>query len=301
MSNFSGIFAVVVTYHPNLAVLSELLERVSSQVDQIVVVDNGSELNLASWWHSKQSACPGKIIMLGQNYGIAKAQNTGIQFAKLCNAKFVLLLDQDSMPMVDMAQKLYLAHTRLVDSGVRVAAVGPRYIDERSPDRPSFSRISGLRLHRLACRSNNDIFLVDFVIASGSLISMQTLETVGNMCEPFFIDQVDIEWGLRAQSLGYQSYGVCAAVMKHALGETPLSIFGLRMLNHGPLRHYYIFRNAIRLLFRSNTPLGWRMRFLRVIISRMVIYPLFVAPRLRYLSMMSLGIWHGLIGRMGML
>lgn len=38
--------AVIVTYHPALDVLGELVERLTNQVDAVLIVDNGSDEDL---------------------------------------------------------------------------------------------------------------------------------------------------------------------------------------------------------------------------------------------------------------
>ena len=103
------------------------------------------------------------------------------------------------------------------------------------------------------------------------------------------------------KSLGYRSFGACNAVMAHSLGEDPLVFLGRKFLNHNPLRHYYIFRNAVWLISKKYVSIGWKLRFTMVILIRYLLYPLWVTPRFTYLKMMTLGIWHGLIGRMGKL
>lgn len=297
--NFSReVSAIIVTYHPQLATLAALLRTLAQQVSRILVVDNGQSIAVRNLVEGTQGLNADYLDLEG-NLGIATAQNAGIHWARNQGAKFVIFFDQDSLPAEDMVTNLLTIHDKLVASGRQVAAVGPRYLDERNPGRVVFSQMNGFHLIKYPCPEGNVIFPVDFVISSGAMIAISTLDAVGEMYEPFFIDQVDIEWGLRAKAMGYQSFGVCLATMQHALGGEPLKVLGFSMLNHGPLRHYYIFRNAFYLLFKSYTPIGWRVRFLRVIVTRLFIYPVLVAPRMRYLSMMLMGLWHGLIGRMG--
>jgi rhamnosyltransferase len=119
------------------------------------------------------------------------------------------------------------------------------------------------------------------------------------MMDCLFIDHVDIEWGFTAKSFGYQSYGVCAATMRHSLGENPIGFMGRKILHHGPLRHYYIFRNAAWLLFKPYVPLGWKLLLIRMLVPRMGFYALMASSHLSHIKMMTLGIWHGLFGPMG--
>jgi len=290
------IIAIVVTFHPDFNALGALLDILNSQVNSIVVVDNCSGIDFHNWFNKFYSQ---KVhgIFLAENTGVATAQNTGITWAKTQEADAVVLFDQDSLPEQDMINDLTVALKNEQAKGNKIAAVGPKYIDERNIDRPSFSRLAGIRLTKVL--HEQELVPSDFIIASGSLIPTCTLDEVGMMNDEFFIDQIDIEWCLRAKAYGYQSYGVCTTSMQHNLGEEPLNFFGFKLLHHSPLRHYYIFRNAIRLLFKPYIPLGWKLIFIRTLLLRFFLYSLFVEPRLKYCKMMAKGVWHGLKGRMG--
>ncbi|MEI6706182.1 MAG: glycosyltransferase family 2 protein [Methylococcales bacterium] len=300
---YNNVSVVLVTYNPNKDSLQVVIQAISDQVSNIFIVDNGSS-NFSSDWFDKFKSCQmsEKLHVLPQeeNLGIAAAQNIGIKQAMKLDADFVLLLDQDSIPDFNMVKELISVMDEKSSEGYKIAAVGAHYVDERNTDRSSFSRLSGMCLVKENPVSNR-VVLTDFVISSGSLISLKTLHSVGYMNEALFIDQVDIEWGLRAKSLGYQSFGSCNAVMAHSLGEEPLVFLGRKFLNHNPLRHYYIFRNAVWLISKKYVSIGWKVRFAIVILIRYFLYPLWVTPRFTYLKMMTLGIWHGLIGRMGKL
>lgn len=292
------IVAVVVTYQPGFIALARLLDAIKHQVRQVIVIDNGSSVDVNAFLSERNDPSV-HCLCLGDNRGVAAAQNTGIAWAREQGADFVILFDQDSIPDPGMVALLHRSYQRKLDEGFQVAAVGPRYVDERNRKRASFSRLSKMRIVTETQSISGETVLADFVISSGSLISLEALRCIGYMNEAFFIDQIDCEWCLRAKSKGYQSFGVYDAVMIHSLGEAPLTILGRKLLNHSPLRHYYIFRNAIWLICRSYTPLGWRLYFARMILVRYLLYPLWVAPRFAYFNMMTKGLWHGLTGRMG--
>lgn len=122
-----------------------------------------------------------------------------------------------------------------------------------------------------------------------------------DMRDDFFIDYVDIEWGLRAKTLGFQSFGVCGAMMAHDLGDEPIEFFGKRYPLHSPLRHYYHFRNAVWMYRRGWLPIQWRLVDGWRLLLKLGFYTLFAKPRLQRLKMMTRGVVHGLIGRMGRL
>ena len=298
------IIAVIVTFHPELNHLDKLINELKSQVDQIVVVDNGSGNEFLE--HTKiQSALPEnvkvKILYLGENFGIAIAQNKGIEWARSQNAKYVILFDQDSLPHKGMVTKLEGAAEEMRASGCKVASVGPRYVDDRQDNPPPFIRVSGLHQIRCQCENADSIVEVDYLIASGCLIPLDSLNVVGFMKDELFIDFVDIEWGLRAKSKGFQNFGVCSAIMNHSLGGEPINIFGRKIASHSPLRHYYHFRNAIWLCRQSWLPINWKIVSIKGLVLKFVVYGTLPKPSWSQFKMMLLGIWHGLTGKMGKL
>ena len=293
--------AVVVTLNPERQRFEEQAQRLRLQVDQAIVVDNGSAPATLAWLRPLAAAWPGQmqLLELGSNLGIAAAQNRGIEKALADGAGRILLMDHDSLPEPDMVSKLAAALGRLRAQGNRVAAVGPRYLDPRQNNPPPFIRVQGGRLHRLPCPDSNTVQAVDYLIASGSLIPARAFSIAGLMNEGLFIDYVDIEWGLRAQQRGLRSFGICAAQMDHDLGEEPIVVLGHALPNHSATRHYYLFRNAVWLYRYSTVPLGWKLVDIRRLMLRLGFYSLFARPRLAHLRAMFGGMWDGFRGVTG--
>jgi len=244
---------------------------------------------------------PLKVIPFGENLGIARAQNEGIQAARQNGADYVILFDQDSAPASDMVAQLLAAAKRQAAQGIKVAGVGPNYLDSRQGNPPPFIKVSGLRVHRQLCTSPDAVVEVDYLIASGCLIPMCTIDEVGGMRDDFFIDYVDIEWGLRAKTKGFQSFGACGAIMAHDLGDEPIEFLGKRYPLHSPLRHYYHFRNAVWMYRQGWLPINWRLADGWRLLLKFGFYTLFAKHRLQHLKMMAKGVMHGMVGRMGRL
>lgn len=294
------IVAIIVTHHPKWGELQKLLFAALPQFDQIIIVDNGSnsdEIKLMTEFASHYSI---ELCALGENLGIAAAQNMGIHQAKALSAQYVVLFDQDSVPAPDMVQKLLQAHCLKEAQGIKVAAVGPVYFGlNRNESTKPFVNIQGFSLIRQDERSTENIVPVSHVIASGCLISMNCMDVVGLMQENLFIDYVDIEWAYRAKSLGFASFGVCNAFMQHGLGEQRMRFLGKNFLFHNPMRHYYQFRNGIWLnhqpyLSRKHR-IGESFRLLR----RFICCALLARPYGENLKMLFKGVLHGLTGRLG--
>jgi rhamnosyltransferase len=294
----NSVVAVVVTYHPELFVLQKLLEGLNGQVQSIVIVDNGtSELVLQRMQDHIPASCT--VIRLGRNQGIGAAQNVGIRYAKDAGATHVILFDHDSAPAPDMVERLLVCMNRIESGGVKVACVGPRYNDERQDNPPPFIQVKGISLTRRLVPEDGDAAEVDYLIASGCLIKIKALDEVGLMDEALFIDYVDIEWGQRARSLGWKNFGCFSALMQHSLGDDPIVFLGHAYPARSPLRHYYMFRNAVLLYKMPHIPLGWKIADGMRGVLRCGFYVLLAKPRLMHLRMIAKGIWHGCCGENG--
>jgi len=133
------IVAVVVTYHPEPARLSALLDVIGSQVESVIIVDNGSP-GMADWLGESAGARGCGLELLERNTGVAAAHNVGIAKARLARADAVLLLDQDSLPAANMVAELRRAFVALTTAGEVVGAVGPSQIDGRNGQPAPFVR-----------------------------------------------------------------------------------------------------------------------------------------------------------------
>ncbi len=291
----SRVCGVVVTYQPDLGPLTAMLERIAPQVNDLVIVDNGSATDLSALATNFNAT----LKPLGDNFGIAHAQNVGIAMAREHGADSVLLLDQDSLPAPDMVAKLIAAELKLRTDGKTVAAVGANYIDPRKGDTGCFPYRTGLRLKHRVNTGKETIVETDYLIASGSLTPMTVFDQVGDMVDELFIDYVDIEWGLRAREMGYISYGVFDAHMEHALGDDHIQFLWRRVPVHSAVRHYYQQRNAVWLIRQSWLPHIWTPILLFRMAYRLVFFTLAAPKRWTHSRMMLSGIWDGVRGRMG--
>ena len=236
----------------------------------------------------------------GANLGIATALNQGIERLIGAGCRSALLFDQDSEPsdelLVELPRTLASERTR----NYRVALVGPAYEDARLGGVAPFVRFGYLKLRRIQPEGVQPID-VDFLITSGSCVNLDVWRDIGPMDDALFIDFVDLEWCVRARSKGYSVLGAPALRLTHELGGEPVKVFGRSYPGHGPVRHYYLFRNAIALIRRAYVPWSWKSTELVKMPVRLAIYALFMQPRLAHLRLSLLGIWHGLTGRTGAL
>ena len=293
------IIAIIVAFFPEDKSLNQSIASLSKQCDSIIVVDNTpSPLNGKTAELLKDSEV--NLISLGKNFGIAYAQNIGLEAAMDANADFVLIMDQDSIPEKEMVAKLHSAFEN-THSNTLIAA-GSSYIDPRTNVR-SYFMVSRFGLP-FRYRSNNkkdskNIVDVAFLISSGTLISVPKLLEVGGMRSNYFIDHVDTEWCLRAKAKGFSLAGVLSASMEHSLGDKVKRVwlFYLRSVaHHSPLRDYYMYRNTVLMLRDVKIPFLWKCFVAFRLIPFATYFILFTKERALRIKCMSLGLKHGFAG-----
>lgn len=212
--------------------------------------------------------------------------------------------DQDSIPGEGMVRELIIAQERLALAGHRVGAVGPRCIDRHRRTEMPLIRFGWLGNKKIYCSENEktDGVEVDFLLASGSLITREALLIIGDMREDLFIDHVDTEWCFRARRAGFSLFGVCRATLSHALGDRLIRFrFPRRRIItvHPPVRLYYFMRNRLYLYFQAQTPARWITPDLFRFLGNLILFSAFVPPRATNLAMMARGVRDGLLRRLG--
>lgn len=292
--------AIIVVFNPERAQLLENLAAVAGQAENLIVVDNGCSDLL------RQDVCrryPGLVWRKAEgNLGVATAQNFGIEAARRLGAKQVLFLDQDSTVQPGMMAEIQRLWAELERGGARLGAIGPCYMDPACGLSAKLERRRVTGGDTTTAAAVDGCVEVDFLIASGSVVSLDALTEVGGMDSGLFIDHVDTDWCHRARALGFRLFGATRARMYHSLGERRQRIWLLRWRNvalHRPFRYYYIFRNSVLLYRRPSTPRGWVLKDAVRLAGIFVICGLCNRPRLKTFSAMLHGLADGLRGRSG--
>ncbi len=257
MKKTTNVGVVVISFNPEIENLKNLINQLLIYKNiSVYVVDNASSFNVDVGIQDERL----KLIKLKENTGIAKAQNVGIDYAEKNNAEYIVFFDQDSTIPDNFINDLMFDYKQLEIQGLKIGAIGPRFMDERfSFFYPSINYNNGKR-ERIDTENINKPTKSTLLISSGSLISTSTLLSVGLMRENYFIDYVDTEWCFRAESKGYSNYISSRAVMKHAVGDNMIENRYFKTPIHSPFRRYYITRNAFYMLKEPHIPKGVAIR-----------------------------------------
>jgi len=303
-----SIAAIIVTYYPQEAPLRRMLKKLVPQVHQLYMIDN-TPRNLGDESVLEWLDCPwleafgGKIEYhpLGCNWGIAKAQNIGIDLAIRAQHEELLFFDQDSFPPDNLVPTLLGARAQVQITGVAVGMIGPAILDEKSQAISPIFKAGRFWVKRVVYPHNwSDPIQTEFIISSGSLVSAKVMGIVGPMLDLLFIDWVDVEWCLRAQALGFKNYVMPSVVMQHSIGDKYLRA-GNKVINlHSAIRNYYIVRNACYLVWYKSLPLAWRLTFVIKVPLYVVLYSA-TAPRSKWHAFKTLcfAVYQGFTHQMG--
>ena len=236
--NNPKIGAVVVLYKPDLKVTKQVIKSISSQVEEICIVDNTPNQNIKEEFLSIINI---HYLSLGENKGIAAAQNIGISYLKNKNFEFVLFCDQDSLAPSDTVKKLFDGYRILKNEGIRIATVGTRAINKLTGEKyRSRTKELGNPLNPKNYRNQYcKITECYSVMSSISLTLINNFEEVGPFDETLFIDGVDDEWCWRAWHFKkLRSFIIENATIMHMLGEKD-SFLGKNISISTPFRIYF--------------------------------------------------------------
>lgn len=295
----NNIFAVIVTYNPEIKSIENFIEKASNEFTNLILVDNNSE-NYGCLHLLCKKFQNIAIIKNEENYGIGAAQNFGINLALGRKATHIVFFDQDSYFESGFLMNLLGKYNELRASGLNIAAVGPALIDAGSKKSiPFISYKYGLK--RRVVAGSDDVIKCYSLLSSGTLVSSEAIQAVGLFNEEYFIAYVDVEWCSRANYLGYSCYGVGSAVLSHNLGDSRYHLGKIVIPMHSPLRHYYVFRNGIFMLKAGYVPIYWKLNDSIQLFRSFLIYMAVGPSKVERLKMISKGIFDGIFNKKGKL
>ncbi len=297
-NGFGSICAIVVTYNSGRTYIANFV-AIKDQVDKIIIVDNGSGEETKSSLKNlgRENKDKLEVIYNPENLGLAKAQNYGIKRALAEGYDWIMLLDDDSQAMSDMALEMmqgYFANPVKAKIGI----IAP-YIEEQSVAKTQCGLVQygGIFFKKIPVKNIVYVNGILYAIASGSMIKRPVLQEIGMMREDFFIDFIDLEYTSRAISRGWKIMVAGKAILKHRIGNrTTHDFFGLKFVTSN--------QSAERKrMSSSNRSVFWRLYWRKV--PSLVLYSFLVAffeiflilnfeeDKLNKLRNIMVGTWEG--------
>lgn len=188
------------------------------------------------------------VINIGENLGYAGGNNIGINFALNQNdmdSVWILnndtVVDENSLSLMRSAfeydEKIGICGSRLV------------YFDERDKLQGLggvFNPVFCVSKHYKAYERSDCTFDdesvsldIDYVIGASMLIKKEVLESIGGLCEDYFLYYEEIDYCLRAKSKGYKIFVCTESIVYHKEGAST------KKNQKGVLADYYSVRNRL--------------------------------------------------------
>lgn len=220
-------FVVIVTYNPDNR-LCDSMNVIENIFNNIVIVDNNSSFDVKLLINNNGY----HFIKNNENLGIALALNIGAEYAINNGAKWLLMLDQDTIPRADILSVFNSIYSNYPHKE-KIGQIGVSFNPNKSTKRIYYN--------------------VTSLITSGTLLSLDVYKIIGTFRNDFFIDSVDFEYSLRIKKKGFVNLLSPEVAIDHCLGdkkEKKWFFFVMKSTNHPPQRRYYMARNHAIISFK---------------------------------------------------
>jgi GT2 family glycosyltransferase len=238
---------------------------------QTIVIDNGSIDNSVQILHQVFGE---KLTLISnqQNLGFAKGNNIGIQYALDHGAKYVVLLNNDTIVNdPQLISKLVLVFSK--DDTIGIAC--PTIYYESRPTKPWYAGanyslwLGGGGKHNQHVPQNNKIIDTGYATGCCLMINRNTLSRVGLLDEDFYFYEEDVDWSLRVKNAGLRVVYVPYASVLHKVSKSATGAPGSG--KYSPSVVYHIFRSRILLIRKHGRP-----------IQKYIIWPILLLVQVMY-------------------
>ena len=271
------ILTTIVTFNPDISSLTKNLDKISRQVDAVLLFDNNS--NNQEEIKNKSFAQNVKAFFNSQNQGLPINYNRAIQYGLKNGFDYLLILDQDSV-----FDDNFLTEYRknIFDNSICLV---PLLVHSNKNYNDSYST-----------RTKGETESILRSINSGTLLNLKALPVQLRFDEDLFIDCVDFDFFEKIRKLDFKVLRVNSAKLHISLGN--ISRIGPFFLyNYSPFRLEKQTRD--RVIFLRKHPISafslWLFLFTIFCDTKAV---LFEKKRIRKIKAIAKGFKEGLFFRM---
>lgn len=290
MNAFGLIF---VLYLPSAEFVRNL-QKARAICPTVVAVDNSPEPDPRL--HERLREGGTTVIDNRNRGGLAGAYNRGAEALLARGCEVIFLLDQDS----DIDESFFSRMMRACAGlGTDTFLLGPKIheinLGRCMPVIPPGRRFP--RPRRIDDETGG-LFPTLFIISSGTALSAAAYRKLGAFREDYFIEYIDIEYGLRASSQDVPVYMNAEVTMRQTTGHI-VRHGKLFTTHHAAWRRYYGARNAVHALWRYRS--RWSLHWLPGLLAlhQALCVALFEDQKARKLVAIGCGYLDGLFGRLG--
>jgi GT2 family glycosyltransferase len=267
---------------------------------EIVVVDNASQDDTVATVRARFPQVT--LLVNAENLGYVGGNNVGLRYALDHGADYAFILNNDTKMTPTVLREL----VEVMESDPRIAIAGAKNLLMEHPEYTwgKYGRLTwGPMLVSTVGRFERDRPEVPprkdvaWVIGNGCLMRRAALERVGLFDEAFFQVNEDVDWAMRARTLGYRVvYVDTAAIYHRGAGSADVT---------RPVKfsyHYFLGRNAIMFARKHAGPLQWAkllpLMFLGLLLRTAINAAALYVKALRGQRPWLLGFVDGLRGRL---
>lgn len=191
------------------------LKKTNYPYYEIIVVDNASEDGSAQ---TIKKLFPEAYVLENQeNLGYAGGNNIGIQHALKDNAKYIWMLNNDTVVAPDAMEKLVAQADSMPKAGMFSPCINDYSIPEKTQycgsffDKINYKVINFKGLNDLKAANENDICLWGTAL----FVKAEIIRKIGYLNERFYLYNEDIEYSMRVSRAGYLNRMVPEAKVYH--------------------------------------------------------------------------------------
>jgi len=285
------IYSIIVCYNPDVSNLFQTYKTLTECNSHVLVIDNTEKSYITVYKNYPDCT----FFPLGENTGIAHAQNVGIKYAINLGAEVIILFDQDSK-----INNNFLSNLLLPLKVDKPCVISPVHFDiDNDYEYPSMKLNKYGLLSKVYKGNKSEPYNVDAVIASGTAVTAVTFGIVGLMDEDYYIDYVDTDWCLRSSSMNIPIQVTPDAVMRHSIGTRSVDFGMMRGYIHNPLRSYYKIRNSFILFRKDYITLLMALKEIITILIHQFVLLFFVKNKTEYIKNYYVAVIHGVKGIVG--
>jgi rhamnosyltransferase len=248
------ILILIVSYNGEKTICSVLesclTDKRLSDITTLVIDNASTDKTIAAI--QSVNLNPLEIMQMPSNVGVAIAYNLGLKKAKELGAKWLFLLDQDSVCLHCCLNHLVEEANMLEKKGEQVGAICASvrsWFFQDSIHLPYNWTGHSLVTANL-CSSSEIVIPIDSSLSSGTLYNVEALNAVGGFREDYFIDFIDHECHLRLRKADWGIWWHKHAILYHRLGIIQKMTNEGLWIEHKPYRYYYMARNMFEGLRR---------------------------------------------------
>lgn len=249
-------------FHDTCEFIDSWVATVISVSYEIIVIDNGSNINEAALLQEKYPFI--EAIRIEQNLGFAGGNNLGINIAK---GKYLFLLNNDIFIIKDT---IHLLIDRLLSSN-KIAGVSPLIRDYTEPHAIQFAgytKLSPITLRNRAMgrgQMNKDRYparRTPYLHGAAMLLKKGVIDKLGLMPEDYFLYYEELDWCTYISMEGYELWYDPACEVWHKDSSSTGK--------ESPLKYYYLSRN--RLLYAYRNIFDWKL-YLSIFYQTTIVCP----------------------------